>query len=151
MKLSLRPLLQSKEQFKNWACRYSLFNFGLVFQFGQPRVKITCSQISVHFNNSIEGSFREDDYTYDNDGDLVYQPQQNQVQQESLMRNDEIGSITTTNTALLTTDPMPPTYSSSLGQELLMNCRTTSECKDLFDKIILKQMVRNDRQQKNTA
>ena len=104
--------------------------------------------VLIHFNNSIEGSFREDDYNYDNDGDLVYQ--QHQVQEESLMRNDEIGSITTTNTALLTTDPMPPTYSSSLGQELLMNCRTTSECKDLFDKIILKQMVRNDRQQKNT-
>ena len=104
--------------------------------------------VLIHFNNSIEGSFREDDYNYENDGDLVYQ--QHQVQEESLMRNDEIGSITTTNTALLTTDPMPPTYSSSLGQELLMNCRTTSECKDLFDKIILKQMVRNDRQQKNT-
>ena len=116
----------------------------------EKKISLIFLIVLIHFNNSIEGSFREDDYTYDNDDDLVYQPQQHQVQEESLMRNDEIGSITTTNTALLTTDPMPPTYSSSLGQELLMNCRTTSECKDLFDKIILKQMVRNDRQQKNT-
>ncbi len=99
--------------------------------------------------SSNNGSFREDDDELQDLSELE--------QHESSMQNDEIGNllkeannfkpvITTTN-KLPTTDPMPPTLSD---KDLLMNCRTEFECKNLFESIILKHLTKNHLFQKNT-
>jgi hypothetical protein len=96
------------------------------------KISLLFLTVLIHLN-LIHGAFREEDYYDSNE----------QVQQESMMNNNEIDylmkqmndiAIQTTSTLLPTTDPMPPTYSS---QDRLMNCKTELECKNLFESIML--------------